>query len=513
MKKKALAVLLDSVEKISEEVRELVSRDQLEKASEKIEEFVKELSVELRNDQNINSASIKRTKKNNNLGIIDYDTYTRNRARESQFLLESLSEIPKEIERQLNESQTPFLNIQDTVGVDIQESDFEKLIGGKSQLVKISFLNKAMKASKSVCRVIVDKGKNKEVKGTGFLIEGGFLITNNHVLKNTKRADKARIEFNYEEDESGIPKTIESYELDSSDFLTDSKLDFTRIKVKDPNNSLSKWGALKINTEYIPEIGEPVNIIQHPDGGYKQIALTANEVISNNWMHYLFYNADTLPGSSGSPVFNQDWEVIALHHAGRLMTDKKGGLRINAKGDRTSANRGVYSKYIIEKIDELVKESSNGEAIYDTEMSSNDLETKIHTSKKFFLMYDKADRDQVGIVKKHLFLMERNGKISLYDMHDFSLGDSEVEMKANLKSSDFVLAMVTYNFNYSMQDLVEEAIEIGKPTIPILLNDSDLEDSILKGRRSLPSNGKPIELWDNQDSACVDIVRNLRKVL
>jgi endonuclease G len=30
----------------------------------------------------------------------------------------------------------------------------------------------------------------------------------------------------------------------------------------------------------------------------------------------LQYVADTMDGSSGSPVFNQNWEVVALHHSG-----------------------------------------------------------------------------------------------------------------------------------------------------------------------------------------------------
>ena len=31
---------------------------------------------------------------------------------------------------------------------------------------------------------------------------------------------------------------------------------------------------------------------------------------------FLEYTTDTLPGSSGSPAFNKDWEVVALHHSG-----------------------------------------------------------------------------------------------------------------------------------------------------------------------------------------------------
>jgi V8-like Glu-specific endopeptidase len=28
------------------------------------------------------------------------------------------------------------------------------------------------------------------------------------------------------------------------------------------------------------------------------------------------YLTDTMPGSSGAPVFNSKWEVVALHHSG-----------------------------------------------------------------------------------------------------------------------------------------------------------------------------------------------------
>ena len=38
----------------------------------------------------------------------------------------------------------------------------------------------------------------------------------------------------------------------------------------------------------------------------------------------LHYETDTAPGSSGSPVFNDQWEVVALHHSGVPRTDKDG---------------------------------------------------------------------------------------------------------------------------------------------------------------------------------------------
>jgi V8-like Glu-specific endopeptidase len=47
----------------------------------------------------------------------------------------------------------------------------------------------------------------------------------------------------------------------------------------------------------------------------------------------------TIPGSSGSPVFNDAWKVIAIHHAG-------GELISNERGDRMFANEGILVSYL-----------------------------------------------------------------------------------------------------------------------------------------------------------------------
>lgn len=67
-------------------------------------------------------------------------------------------------------------------------------------------------------------------------------------------------------------------------------------------------------TENIVE-KEYVSIIQHPKGGPKAVTVRENEVkfLMDDFIHYL---TDTEPGSSGSPVFNDQWVVVALHHSG-----------------------------------------------------------------------------------------------------------------------------------------------------------------------------------------------------
>ncbi len=71
-----------------------------------------------------------------------------------------------------------------------------------------------------------------------------------------------------------------------------------------------------------------MTIIQHPGGDYKQVALRENKVLSKKSPTVLLYQSDTAPGSSGSPVFNDQWQVRAglCLHCYRVLkaTNKQG---------------------------------------------------------------------------------------------------------------------------------------------------------------------------------------------
>ncbi len=92
-----------------------------------------------------------------------------------------------------------------------------------------------------------------------------------------------------------------------------------------------------------------VNIIQHPLGGPKRVALRNNKVYDVSYPS-IFYFTDTLEGSSGAPVFDDHWRVIALHRA-----SVKERTEYNGKKDVGYVNHGIQLHAILADLDKAAQ--------------------------------------------------------------------------------------------------------------------------------------------------------------
>ena len=196
----------------------------------------------------------------------------------------------------------------------------ERIMNG-NDLMPISYLDLGVRAAKSVCRIALRDRIGKLIGyGTGFLIAQGIIMTNNHVVEDREAAMYAMAEFNYQKDENFKLCPVYAFALDPERFfLTSEELDYTIVAVKEEvvnGKKIEDFGFIRL----IPEAGkvlpgEYVSIIQHPKGEPKAVTLRENEVkfLYDDFIHYL---TDTEPGSSGSPVFNDQWTVVGLHHSG-----------------------------------------------------------------------------------------------------------------------------------------------------------------------------------------------------
>lgn len=206
---------------------------------------------------------------------------------------------------------------------------------GNEDLFEVSFLEKGLERAKSVCRITVkdDEGNLLE-NGSGFLIEGQLLVTNHHVLENDLQAKWSIATFNCHLDAEGNPLPQVLFKLQPEQyFRTSPELDLTICKIATRDihntNSIDQFGWIKLKSYDSPEfIGRYVNIIQHPLGGYKKLALRENELMefatvqanlngqNKHPENFIWYKSDTAFGSSGSPLFNDKWQLVGIHHSG-----------------------------------------------------------------------------------------------------------------------------------------------------------------------------------------------------
>ena len=98
----------------------------------------------------------------------------------------------------------------------------------------------------------------------------------------------------------------------------------------------AKWGFLQLprTISYAgptpDEHGQHVNVIQHPRARRKEVALQDN-TITHVYSERIRYKTDTERGSSGSPVLNNAWELLAIHHAAG---ERRDGSWLNNEGMR-----------------------------------------------------------------------------------------------------------------------------------------------------------------------------------
>ena len=223
----------------------------------------------------------------------------------------------------------------------------ESLQGDTVDFQSASFLPIGARIRRAVAYIEVVDAATAE-SGTGFMITPRLFITNQHVIADDAAALHAQITFDRESDETGRPRPATSFLLDPGAFALyslQSELDYAIVAVGKRiagDQSLSDFGYCPLsNTPDRHVLGMNVNIVQHPNGLPKMISVR-NNLLTYRTGRTLLYETDTQEGSSGSPVFNDAWDLVALHHWGQpfleLKDDKGASIPNNVnEGIRISA--------------------------------------------------------------------------------------------------------------------------------------------------------------------------------
>lgn len=299
----------------------------------------------------------------------ELDTPVRRAARANRLLGKLQETAPREAEAmaaEFQESMGGDLGTPEVTPETVSDDLLERVIGKTRDFQFVEFLEQALYMSKAVGRIVTRLGGGRVSFGTGFMVSPHLLMTNHHVLTSADNAARSTVEFDFQRDRLGRAITIRTFKLDPATFfLNDKALDFALVAVSSDGNGrpLGHYGWCPLIKEPGKIVaGEPINIIQHPKGEMKQVVIRENRLIDpfEGLDLFFHYEADTEPGSSGSPVFNDQWEVVALHHSGVPKRNNAGELldidgRVWRKGDDPSriewvANEGVRVSKLVEFI-------------------------------------------------------------------------------------------------------------------------------------------------------------------
>ena len=218
------------------------------------------------------------------------------------------------------------------------------------------------KRESCVCRIELPTN-NGMAYGTGFLVGADLVLTNHHVMAPAiahrdgtftpggLQADpkKVIVRFDYKALEGkplnpGVEVALaDEWHVDSSphsvadtqakpkqDTPTLDELDYALVRLadsvgsepiqlgKDSDKDAKLRGLIELPEAAWPFVDQPtLYILQHPQGEPMALAMDLESKMEMNGNGTrVIHQTGTKPGSSGSPCFNQFWDLIALHHAG-----------------------------------------------------------------------------------------------------------------------------------------------------------------------------------------------------
>jgi V8-like Glu-specific endopeptidase len=227
----------------------------------------------------------------------------------------------------------------------------ERLIDETNASIDILvLLSRVSTIYRQVCRISFGNGATPI--GSGFLIGPSAVMTNYHVMQRViegpVKPEEVRVQFDFATKPSGeidngtlvkLTSKKEQWLIDRSentewdrlgtgDPPTKDQLDYAVIRLDrdigkqpvratvDPDAKVRSWIDITKHGD-LPAADTPVYIVQHPKGSTMKFAWQTKSAIGpagngNRFRH----RTNTEKGSSGSPTFNGNWDLIALHNSG-----------------------------------------------------------------------------------------------------------------------------------------------------------------------------------------------------
>lgn len=216
---------------------------------------------------------------------------------------------------QTDAASTDPTDSMDDVAWKVDPADttgLERTIEAQSTLLDVSFLERGLELSPSVAKLLVTLNDGKRYYGTAFRIGADLLLTNHHVLfDDVGPATAVEAWFGFELSFGGAARDYTVVACKPETIV--GKADHDWAVVRTATSMPESARVIPLNGATAPEPLDRVYIIQHPQGREKKIGMIHNVVVAVT-EDVIQYRTDTEAGSSGSPVFNEQWQLVGLHH-------------------------------------------------------------------------------------------------------------------------------------------------------------------------------------------------------
>lgn len=140
---------------------------------------------------------------------------------------------------------------------------------------------------------------------------------------------------------------------------------------------------------------------------------------------------------------------------------------------------------------------------------------------KAFISYSHNDDKHLKNLEKHLAQVKRDGLLQTWTDQAIEAGGVlDGEISDALTSADIFLALLSpdyINSQYCYEKEFKKAQELHKTgslkIVPVIVEPCDWHSTPFGSLKALPKDGKAVVKWNNMNTAFVDIVTQLRKIL
>ncbi len=212
----------------------------------------------------------------------------------------------------------------DAWGIDVRSEELELFLPKQFTFeADVGKLQQGLELANAVCKITFSDRSPAE-SGTGVLIAPGFVLTNYHVLSSqvgvnlNAIAKSAQFEFGYVSTHFGEATRTQVITAAENDPVVVAspidEFDYALIRLKTGEDLSIKPVPLNAMAQLEPRRCA-LHILQHPEGEEMKVSLSNNGVVRiDKERGLVLYVNPTKRGSSGSPCFDDEWKLVALHH-------------------------------------------------------------------------------------------------------------------------------------------------------------------------------------------------------